>query len=305
VTPIEASGITSGNAPGVLAIIGGSGLYDLPGLSDTRWETVDTPWGAPSDQIFRGRLGDAQLAFLPRHGRGHRIPPSEVNYRANIAALKSLGVTDVLSVSAVGGLRADLPPGTFVVVDQFIDRTFAREKSFFGTGMVAHVSMAKPVCPRLGDHVQAALAQQGVPHVRGGTYLAMEGPQFSTLAESQLYRSWNASVIGMTNMPEAKLAREAELCYCSVSMVTDFDCWHTGHEAVTVDAVIQVLLANAQAAKTLVAGLAGTIAADAKATACACRHALQFALITAPESRDQVLVAKLQGVAGRVLKPTA
>ncbi len=287
----------------MLAIIGGSGLYDLPGLADTRWETVDTPWGAPSDQIFRGRLGSAQLAFLPRHGRGHRIPPSEVNYRANIAALKSLGVTDVLSVSAVGGLRADLPPGTFVVVDQFIDRTFAREKSFFGTGMVAHVSMAKPVCPRLGDHVQAALAQQGVPHVRGGTYLAMEGPQFSTLAESQLYRSWNASVIGMTNMPEAKLAREAELCYCSVSMVTDFDCWHTGHEAVTVDAVIQVLLANAQAAKTLVAGLAGTIAADTQASSCACRHALQFALITAPEARDPALVAKLQGVAGRVLKP--
>ncbi len=289
----------------MLAIIGGSGLYDLPGLADTRWETVDTPWGAPSDQIFRGRLGSAQLAFLPRHGRGHRIPPSEVNYRANIAALKSLGVTDVLSVSAVGGLRADLPPGTFVVVDQFIDRTFAREKSFFGTGMVAHVSMAQPVCPRLGDHVQAALAQQGVPHVRGGTYLAMEGPQFSTLAESQLYRSWNASVIGMTNMPEAKLAREAELCYCSVSMVTDFDCWHTGHEAVTVDAVIQVLLANAQAAKTLVAGLAGSIAADPQASACACRQALQFALITAPEARDPALVAKLQGVAGRVLKPAA
>ena len=289
----------------MLAIIGGSGLYDLPGLADTRWETVDTPWGAPSDQIFRGRLGSAQLAFLPRHGRGHRIPPSEVNYRANIAALKSLGVTDVLSVSAVGGLRADLPPGTFVVVDQFIDRTFAREKSFFGTGMVAHVSMAKPVCPRLGDHVQAALAQQGVPHVRGGTYLAMEGPQFSTLAESQLYRSWNASVIGMTNMPEAKLAREAELCYCSVSMVTDFDCWHTGHEAVTVDAVIQVLLANAQAAKTLVAGLAGTIAADPQAAACACRQALQHALITAPAARDAALVAKLQGVAGRVLKPAA
>ena len=289
----------------MLAIIGGSGLYDLPGLADTRWETVDTPWGAPSDQIFRGRLGSAQLAFLPRHGRGHRIPPSEVNYRANIAALKSLGVTDVLSVSAVGSLRADLPPGTFVVVDQFIDRTFAREKSFFGTGMVAHVSMAKPVCPRLGDHVQAALAQQGVPHVRGGTYLAMEGPQFGTLAESQLYRSWNVSVIGMTNMPEAKLAREAELCYCSVSMVTDFDCWHTGHEAVTVDAVIQVLLANAQAAKTLVAGLAGTIAADPQAAACACRQALQHALITAPEARDAALVAKLQGVAGRVLKPAA
>ena len=287
----------------LLAIIGGSGLYDLAGLANTRWETVTTPWGEPSDQVFRGTLGGADLAFLPRHGRGHRIPPSEVNYRANIAALKALGATDVLSVSAVGGLRADLPPGTFVVVDQFIDRTFAREKSFFGTGMVAHVSMAKPVCPRLGDHVQAALAQQGVPHVRGGTYLAMEGPQFSTLAESQLYRSWNASVIGMTNMPEAKLAREAELCYCSISMVTDFDCWHTGHEAVTVDAVIKVLLNNAQAAKTLVAGLAGTLTGDAAAADCSCRQALSFALITAPEARDPALVAKLQGIAGRVLKP--
>ncbi len=289
----------------LLAIIGGSGLYDLPGLHDTRWETVDTPWGAPSDAIFRGRLvtpqGEAELAFLPRHGRGHRIPPSEVNYRANIAALKQLGATDVLSVSAVGGLRADLPPGTFVVVDQFIDRTFARAKSFFGTGLVAHVSMARPVCPRLGDHVLAALSAQGVPHVRGGTYLAMEGPQFSTQAESELYRSWNASVIGMTNMPEAKLAREAELCYCSVSMVTDFDCWHPDHDAVTVDAVIGVLLKNAASAKTLVAGLAGTLTLDADAPACACRHALDHALITAPEARDPAMVRKLQAVAGRVL----
>ncbi len=294
---------------GVLGIIGGSGLYDLAGLTDTRWVTVDTPWGAPSDQIFCGRLahagGWAELAFLPRHGRGHRIPPSEVNYRANIAALKSLGVTDVLSLSAVGGLRADLPPGTFVVVDQFIDRTFARDKTFFGTGLVAHVSMAHPVCTRLGDHVQAALGQQGVPHARGGTYLVMEGPQFSTLAESQLYRSWNASVIGMTNMPEAKLAREAELCYASVSMVTDFDCWHPGHDAVTVDAIIHVLLGNAQAARTLVAGLAGTITADPKALACPCRSALQHALITAPEARDPAMVDKLRGIAGRVLGASA
>ncbi len=286
----------------LLAIIGGSGLYDLPGLADTRWESVDTPWGAPSDQIFRGRLGNTQMAFLPRHGRGHRIPPSEVNYRANIAALKSLGATDVLSLSAVGGLRADLPPGTFVVVDQFIDRTVARASSFFGTGLVAHVSMAKPVCSRLGQHVLAALAQQAVPHARGGTYLAIEGPQFSTLAESQLYRSWNASVIGMTNMPEAKLAREAELCYASVGMVTDFDCWHMGHEAVTVDAVIKVLLGNAQAAKTLVAGLAGTISADPQGPACACRTALDHALITAPDARDPAVVQRLQGIAGRVLR---
>ena len=288
----------------LLAIVGGSGLYDLPGLTDTRWVTVDTPWGAPSDQVFLGRLGDAQLAFLPRHGRGHRIPPSEVNYRANIAALKQLGATDVLSLSAVGGLRADLPPGTFVIVDQFIDRTFAREKSFFGTGLVAHVSLADPVCNRLGNHVEQALKQQAAPHVpfvRGGCYLTIEGPQFSTRAESELYRSWNCAVIGMTNMPEAKLAREAELCYVSVSMVTDFDCWHAAHDAVTVDAVIQVLLGNAQAARTLVAGLASTITTDAAQMQCVCRRALDHALITAPDARDPAMVNKLRAVAGRVL----
>jgi len=286
-----------------IAIIGGSGIYDLPGLTHTRWVAVDTPWGKPSDEIFLGRLGEAELAFLPRHGRGHRIPPSELNFRANIAALKMLGVTDVLSLSAVGGLRAELPPGTFVLVDQFIDRTHAREKTFFGTGLVAHVSMADPVCSRLGDHVQAALVRQQVPHVRGGTYLTIEGPQFSTRAESQLYRSWNCSVVGMTNMPEAKLAREAELCYCSVSMVTDFDCWHPAHDAVTVDAVIQVLLANAQTARELVTGLAAVIDADAAAPACACRHALDHALITAPDARDPAMVQRLRPVAGRVLPP--
>lgn len=285
----------------LLAIIGGSGLYDLPGLTDTRWVSVDTPWGAPSDQIFRGRLNGTEMAFLPRHGRGHRIPPSEVNYRANIAALKSLGATDVLSLSAVGGLRANLPPGTFVIVDQFIDRTYARAKSFFGTGLVAHVSMADPVCQRLGGHVQGALQAQQVPHVRGGSYLVIEGPQFSTRAESELYRSWNCSVIGMTNMPEAKLAREAELCYASVAMVTDFDCWHAAHDAVTVDAVIRVLLGNAQVARTLVAGLAGVIAADADAPGCLCRHVLDQALITAPEARDPAMVERLRFVAGRVL----
>jgi 5'-methylthioadenosine phosphorylase len=293
----------------VLGIIGGSGLYDLQGLVDTRWVEVDTPWGAPSDAIFRGRLetaeGSAELAFLPRHGRGHRIPPSEVNYRANVAALKSLGVTDILSLSAVGGLRADLPPGTFVVVDQFIDRTTQRASSFFGRGLVAHVSMADPTCARLGAPIAAALAQQGVPFVRGGTYLCMEGPQFSTKAESAMYRSWNASVIGMTNLPEAKLAREAELCYASVGMVTDFDCWHPGHDAVTVDAVIQVLLANAGAARALVASLAHTITHDPAAAGCACRTALQHALITAPEARDPAMVEKLSGIAGRVLRPAA
>jgi 5'-methylthioadenosine phosphorylase len=285
----------------LLAIIGGSGLYDLPGLTDTRWVTVDTPWGAPSDQIFRGRLHGVELAFLPRHGRGHRIPPSEVNYRANIAALKSLGATDVLSVSAVGGLRADVPPGTFVVVDQFIDRTSARAKTFFETGLVGHVSLADPTCTRLGQHVVKALQKQGVPHVNGGTYLCIEGPQFSTRAESHGYRSMNCTVIGMTNMPEAKLAREAELCYASISMVTDFDCWHPAHDAVTVDAVIQVLLSNAQTARTLISGLAGSIAQDTTAPACACRHALDFALITAPDARDPAVVAKLRTIAGRVL----
>jgi 5'-methylthioadenosine phosphorylase len=292
----------------VLGIIGGSGLYDLPGLVDTRWVAVDTAWGAPSDQIFRGRLitdhGEAELAFLPRHGRGHRIPPGEVNYRANIAALKSLGVTDVLSLSAVGGLRADLPPGSFVIVDQFIDRTTQRAGSFFGTGLVAHVSMAHPVCHRLGDHVQAALAgiaAPGVKVVRGGTYIAIDGPQFSSYAESQLYRSWNCDVIGMTNQPEAKLAREAELCYASVAMVTDFDCWHPAHDAVTVDAVIQVLLGNAALARQLVAHLAVAVTGDPAATACPCRRALDHALITAPDARDPAVVERLKAIAGRVL----
>src|SRR5688500_16759938 len=243
----------------VLGILGGSGLYDLPGLTDTRWERVDTPWGEPSDELFFGTLGGQPLVFLPRHGRGHRISPSELNYRANIAALKRAGVTDLLSLSAVGSLKEKLAPGHFVIVDQFIDRTAGRAGSFFGTGLVAHVSMAHPVCARLGDHVEAALAAMGLPHVRGGTYLAMEGPQFSTLAESGLYRSWNCDIIGMTNMPEAKLAREAELCYASVGMVTDYDCWHPGHDAVTVDAVIQVLLGNAAQGQRLVSQLAGRV----------------------------------------------
>ena len=290
---------------GLLAIIGGSGLYELPGLQDTAWVTVDTPWGAPSDQLLTGTLptpaGPARLAFLPRHGRGHRLAPSDLNYRANIAALKQLGATDVLSLSAVGSLRADLPPGSFVVVDQFIDRTFAREKSFFGAGCVAHVSLAHPVCPRLGDHVQAALAGLGVPHARGGTYLAMEGPQFSTLAESRLYRSWNCDVIGMTNMPEAKLAREAELCYATVAMVTDFDCWHPDHDNVTVEAIVGVLLRNAEQARGLVVQTAGAIAHDRHGPGCACRHALDHALITAPGARDPALVARLRSIAGRVL----
>ena len=302
---MPASGSSSPQGNGLLAIIGGSGLYELPGLTDTAWVRVDTPWGAPSDQILTGTLatpaGPARLAFLPRHGRGHRLAPSDLNYRANIAALKQLGATDVLSLSAVGGLRADLPPGSFVIVDQFIDRTFARAKSFFGAGCVAHVSMAHPVCPRLGNHLQAALAGLQIPHARGGTYLAMEGPQFSTLAESQLYRSWNCDVIGMTNMPEAKLAREAELCYATVAMVTDFDCWHPQHDNVTVEAIVGVLLHNADLARNLVVTTAGDITHDSHGPGCTCRHALDHALITAPAMRDAALVEKLRSVAGRVL----
>jgi 5'-methylthioadenosine phosphorylase len=286
-----------------LGIIGGSGLYDLPGLTDTRWVAVGTPWGPPSDEVFLGRLGSARLAFLPRHGRGHRISPSEVNYRANIAALKMVGCTDVLSVSAVGSLRADLPPGTFVVVDQYIDRTTQRASSFFGRGLVAHVSMAHPVCSRLGAHLVRALQGATIPHAVGGTYVVIEGPQFSTLAESRLYRSWNADLIGMTNLPEARLAREAELCYASLAMVTDFDCWHPEHDNVTVDAVIRVLLGNAVRARQLLVGLAGTVAADAQAAGCACRHALDHALITAVEARDPLMIDRLRPIAGRVLPP--
>jgi 5'-methylthioadenosine phosphorylase len=287
--------------PNTLGIIGGSGVEGLAGITDTRWLRVTTPWGEPSDELCLGRLGDAQLVFLPRHGRGHRIPPSEVNYRANIAALKSLGVTDLLLLSAVGGLRADLAPGTFVIVDQFVDRTFARDKSFFGSGLVAHVAMGHPVCSRLGDHAAAALAGLGIAHHRGGTYLAMEGPQFSTLAESRLYRSWNCDVIGMTNMPEAKLAREAELCYAAIAMVTDFDCWHPEHDHVTVEAIVRVLLGNADHARALVIRAAQGIAADAAGATCACRHALDHALITAPAARDPLQVERLRFIAARVL----
>jgi 5'-methylthioadenosine phosphorylase len=291
----------AGEGVSLLAVIGGSGLYDLPGLEDTRWVAVDTPWGAPSDEVFLGRLGETELAFLPRHGRGHRIPPAEVNYRANIAALKMLGATDVLSVSAVGGLREELPPERFVIVDQFIDRTSGRAKSFFGRGLVAHVSMAHPVCTRLGDHLAAALQAQQIEHTRGGTYLVIDGPQFSTQAESHLYRQWGASVIGMTNLPEAQLAREAELCYASLAMVTDYDCWHPDHDAVTVDAVIRVLLKNAESARSVVRALAERVGSDGQAAQCACRRALDHALITAPQARDAAMVEKLRPIAGGVL----
>ncbi|MDD5332820.1 MAG: S-methyl-5'-thioadenosine phosphorylase [Rhodoferax sp.] len=285
----------------VLGVIGGSGVYDIDGLVNKRWQRVDSPFGEASDELLFGELDGQAMVFLPRHGRGHRIPPSEINFRANIDALKRAGVTDLLSVSAVGSLRADLPPGTFVIVDQFIDRTFAREKSFFGSGLVAHVSMAHPVCSRLGDHLELAARESGIQVARGGTYLVMEGPQFSSRAESQLYRSWNCDVIGMTNMPEAKLAREAELCYATVAMVTDFDCWHPDHDAVTVEAIIKVLLANAEKARGLVKRVAPRLHADGTAANCSCRSALQHALITAPEARDPELMNRLAAVAGRVL----
>ena len=286
----------------VLGVIGGSGLYDIPGLEDVRWVKVESPFGAPSDEILTGRLAGRRLAFLPRHGRGHRIPPSALNFRANIDAMKRIGCTEILSVSAVGSLKEELPPGTFVIVDQFIDRTFAREKSFFGEGMVAHVSMANPVCGRLGDAIHHAAAEAGIPAVRGGTYLVMEGPQFSTKAESALYRSWGCDVIGMTNMPEAKLAREAEICYATVAMVTDYDCWHPDHDHVTVDAVIKVLLANADKARDLIKHVTPRLSAKA-APWCpkGCHTALDFALITDPKVRDPKLLAKLDVVAGRVL----
>jgi 5'-methylthioadenosine phosphorylase len=285
----------------VIGVLGGSGVYDIDGLSNKRWVKVDSPFGAPSDELLFGDLDGQRMVFLPRHGRGHRIAPSEINFRANIDVLKRSGVTDLISVSAVGSLREELPPGTFVIVDQFIDRTFARNKSFFGTGLVAHVSLAHPVCKRLGDHLEVAARAAGIPAVRGGTYLVMEGPQFSTLAESKLYRSWDCDVIGMTNMPEAKLAREAEICYATVAMVTDFDCWHPGHDAVTVNQIIQVLLANADKARSWVRHVAHRVAGDSDAPTCACRHVLDHALITAPDARDPAMLARLDAVAGRVL----
>lgn len=286
----------------MLGIIGGSGVYNIEGLENTRWMKAESSFGEPSDEVLVGELNGQSIAFLPRHGRGHRLSPTDINFRANIDALKRLGVTDIVSVSAVGSLREELKPGMFVIVDQFIDRTFAREKSFFGSGLVAHVSMAHPVCKRLGDHLEAAAKQAGIDAVRGGTYLAMEGPQFSSLAESELYRSWNCDVIGMTNMPEAKLAREAEICYATVAMVTDYDCWHPDHDHVTVEAIVKVLLENADRARSLVKTVAPRVQSDATACDCGCRSALQYAIITAPEARDPAMVEKLSAVAGRMLK---
>lgn len=285
----------------VIGIIGGSGLYDIPGLERREKRPVETPWGSPSDDLLFGEIGGVGCVFLPRHGSGHTTSPSHLNYRANIDALKRAGCTDVLSLSAVGSLKEELPPGHFVIVDQFIDRSFAREKSFFGEGCVAHVSVADPVCPRLGDALEASAKRLGLPVTRGGTYLVMEGPQFSTRAESHLYRSWGCSVIGMTNMPEAKLAREAELCYATVAMVTDYDCWHDDHEAVTVDQIVRVLLGNADKARSLVADIVPALGMPRGPCPAGCDRALEHALITRPEHRDPALMAKLDAVAGRVL----
>ncbi len=286
----------------VIGIIGGSGLYRIDGVADVSWRRVESPFGETSDEFCFGTLDGQKVVFLPRHGRGHVIPPSAINFRANIDALKRCGVTDILSLSAVGSLREDLRPGDFVVIDQFVDRTFAREKSFFGPGCVAHVSMAQPVCRRIGDAVAAAAPGAGIAAKRGGTYLVMEGPQFSTLAESELYRSWKCDLIGMTNMPEAKLAREAEICYATVAMVTDYDCWHPGHEAVTVEMILSVLNANAERARALVRAVVPLLAKQAGPCRQGCDHALENALITAPEARDPAILVQVDAVAGRVLR---
>ena len=282
-----------------IGIIGGSGLYDVAGIEDGEWVSVDSPWGAPSDQCFVGRVGHARVVFLPRHGRGHRIPPSELNARANIDVLKRLGVTDVLAVSSVGSLVEDRPPGSFTVADQFIDRTKGRPSSFFGTGMVAHVSMADPVCPRLSQLAAEAARAAGASVHEAGTYLAMEGPQFSSRAESHLYRSWGCHIIGMTAMPEAKLAREAELPYALVGMVTDYDCWREGEEAVDVAQVIAQLSANAEKARAMVMHLLRNLPEERPASPI--DTCLDTALITAPHARDPELLARLDAVAGRAL----
>ena len=286
----------------VIGVIGGSGVYGIDGLEDARWERVATPWGDPSDEILTGRLEGVRMAFLPRHGRGHVLSPSTVPYRANIDALKRLGVTDVIAISACGSFREEMAPGHFVIVDQFIDRTFARETSFFGPGLVAHVSVAHPTCPRLGDAVEAAATAEGITVHRGGTYLCMEGPQFSTLAESKLYREqWGCDVIGMTNMPEAKLAREAELCYASVAMVTDYDSWHPDHGEVEIADIIRTMTANSEKGKAMVARLPGLLGSERAPCPHGCDRALDYAILTAPEMRDPAVLAKLGAVAGRVL----
>ncbi|MGB7270713.1 MAG: S-methyl-5'-thioadenosine phosphorylase [Albidovulum sp.] len=286
----------------MIGVIGGSGVYEIEGLEGASWVKVKTPWGPPSDEVLVGRLGGVAMAFLPRHGRGHVHSPTDVNYRANIDALKRLGCTDVIAVSACGSFRNDMAPGDFVVLDQYIDRTFARQKSFFGSGCVAHVSLAHPTCARLSAACVTAAEAEGIKVHAGGTYLAMEGPQFSTLAESRMYRDvWGADLIGMTGMPEAKLAREAELCYASVAMVTDYDCWHPDHDVVDVSAVIQTLTKNSSQARGMIARLPGLLGSTRAPCPHGCDHALDHAVMTAPGKRDPALVAKLDAVAGRVL----
>ncbi|MFC4352442.1 S-methyl-5'-thioadenosine phosphorylase [Fodinicurvata halophila] len=289
----------------VVGVIGGSGVYDMDGLEKAEWKAVDSPFGPPSDEFLCGELEGQPVVFLPRHGRGHVLSPSDVNYRANIDALKRLGVTEILSLSAVGSLKEELPPGHFVLVDQFIDRTINRTKTFFGDGLVAHVSLAHPVCSRLDHHLVAAAEEAGIPFRKGGTYLAMEGPQFSTLAESNLYRSWGCEVIGMTNMPEAKLAREAELCYASVAMVTDYDCWHPDHDHVTVEQVVKVLMENAEKARTLIRAVLPRLSGRDASCEQGCDRALDNALITRPEQRNPETCARLDAVAGRALAAEA
>jgi len=286
----------------VLGVIGGSGIYDLPGLENVREERVASPWGEPSGAVRIGDIAGLPVAFLPRHDKGHRLSPSDINYRANIDVLKRVGVTDLVSLSACGSFKEELPPGTFVLIDQFVDRTYKRESSFFGKGLVAHVSMAHPVSPRLRIHLASAAMAEGIQVVRDGTYVCMEGPQFSTLAESLTYKQLGYSVIGMTNMPEAKLAREAEICYATVAMVTDFDCWHPDHDAVTVADIIKVLTTNADKAKRLVARLARDFPREHENCPIGSDRALDNALITAPEARDPELIKKLDAVAGRILK---
>jgi 5'-methylthioadenosine phosphorylase len=285
----------------ILGIIGGSGIYDLPGLQNVREERIKSPWGEPSGVLRIGDIAGLPVVFLPRHDKGHRLSPSDINYRANIDVLKRAGVTDLVSLSACGSFKEELPPGTFVLVDQFVDRTHKRESSFFGKGLVAHVSMAHPVSPRLKRHIGEAAAKEGIAAVNGGTYVCMEGPQFSTYAESMTYKTLGYSVIGMTNMPEAKLAREAEICYATVAMVTDFDCWHPDHDAVTVQDIIAVLQDNSERAKGLVARLAADFPREHEPCPIGSDRALDTALITAPEARDPELIKKLDAVAGRVL----
>ena len=292
-------------ASATLGVIGGSGIYDLSLLSDARELDLKSPWGEPSAKPIAGAIGETRVVFLPRHGAGHRFGPSDINYRANIDVMKRAGVTDLISISACGSYREELPPGSFVLVDQFIDRTFRRESSFFGAGCVAHVSFSDPVAPNLVARIARAAAAEDIPHVVGGAYVCMEGPQFSTRAESIAYKAMGASVVGMTNMPEAKLAREAELCYATVAMVTDFDCWHPDHDHVTVDAVIKIMHSNADKARALVKQVIPSLGAPRGACPYGCDRALEMALVTPPEKRDPALMAKLDAVAGRVLGKVA